>query len=104
MKARLLVMDKKLSDIRGMEIPDYSKSNLKKILSKDALWEFIVNVYPDMIKTDDDVVKNKSFIMIDVQVDSQQSASFTPDNVQASNKEERIWKKTSQVSLTKLLI
>lgn len=96
-------MDKKLSDIRGMEIPDYSKSDLKKMLSKDALWEFLVNVYPDMIKTDD-VVKNKSLTMIDVQADNQQSTSFTPDNVQSSNEEGRIWKKTSQVSLTKLLI
>ncbi|EEI20241.1 hypothetical protein G8J22_00660 [Lentilactobacillus hilgardii] len=59
-------MDKKLSDIRGMEIPDYSKVDLKKILSKNALWKFLVNVYPDMIKTDDDVLINKSFTMIDV--------------------------------------
>lgn len=96
-------MGKKLSDIQGIKIPDYSKHDLKKILSKDDLWEFLINVYPDMIKADD-VVKSESSATIDVQIDNHPPVNFTSGNVESSDMEEKIWKKTSQVNLTKLLI
>lgn len=38
-----------LSKIRGMRIPDWSKDDLKKKLSKKDLWEFLIGAYGDEI-------------------------------------------------------
>lgn len=51
-------MNKKLSEVPGMRIPHHSESDLKKLLSKDVLWEFLTNVYPDAIKPIDGHTKN----------------------------------------------
>ena len=40
----------KLSEIEGMKIPQYSSEEIRERLSKDDLWDLIVNVYPDLIK------------------------------------------------------
>lgn len=96
-------MNKKLSDIQGMEIPHYSKDELKELLSKDDLWEFLTNVYPDAIKSDDKITQTGSLSSIDVQVNSQQLNIFASTKAHQPDKEEKNWK-TNQVSLANLLI
>ncbi|ORM91127.1 hypothetical protein [Lentilactobacillus parabuchneri] len=39
-----------LSEIEGMKIPQYSSEEIRERLSKDDLWDLIINVYPDLIK------------------------------------------------------